>query len=259
MLQAEPHFAEVFASPKARMATAEEVVSSMEQHGVDTSVVLGTNWCSPERSREANDYLLESAARHRGRLVAFCGLPPRGTEAMSLEVERCAAGGARGMGELRPDVMGLDMSDETATTPLAEALERHRLILLLHTSEPVGHPYPGKAGLTPEAVYPFLLLHPNLTVVCAHWGGGLPFYALMPEVARALERTYFDTSASPFLYRPQIYSHAIQMVGEAKVLFGSDFPLMPQHRPLSEIRSLSLPQRVEHLVLGGNATKLLGL
>ncbi|MDP6099861.1 MAG: amidohydrolase family protein [Dehalococcoidia bacterium] len=259
MLRAEPHFAEVFASPRARMATAEEVISSMEQDEVDTSVVLGANWGAPERCREANDYLLESAARHQGLLVAFCGLTPGDTETAALEIERCAAAGAMGVGELRPDVMGLDMSNEATTAPIYRALERHRLILLLHTSEPVGHFYPGKAGMTPETLYPFLLLHPSLTVVCAHWGGGLPFYALMPEVARALEHTYFDTSATPFLYRPQIYNHAIQMVGEDKVLFGSDYPLMPQRRPISEVRSLSLPQRVENLLLGGNAAKLLGL
>lgn len=239
------------------MATAEEVIVSMEQDGVDASVVLGGNWGAVERCREANDYLLEAAARYPGRLIAFCGLPPGGGEASVREIERCAGAGARGMGELRPDVLGLRLDDEKAMAPLAEALERHRLILLMHTSEPVGHTYPGKARLTPDAVYPFLLRFPRLTVVCAHWGGGLPFYALMPEVAQALKNTYFDTAASPFLYRPQIYRHVIHLVGDDKVLFGSDFPLMPQHRPLSEIRSLSLPQPAEALILGGNARRLL--
>ncbi len=259
LLKAEPHLAEIYSSPKARMATAEEVAASMEQDGVGSSVVLGANWASAERCREANDYLLESAARYPGRLIAFCGLPPGGSEAAVREIERCAGGGARGVGELRPDVLGIELGDEAAMAPLVEAMERHRLMLLMHTSEPVGHTYPGKAHLTPEVVYPFLLRFPGLTVVCAHWGGGLPFYALMPEVARALENTYFDTAASPFLYRPQIYSQAIQIVGEGKVLFGSDFPLMPQGRPIAEIRSLSLPQQVEGLVLGGNAARLLGL
>jgi hypothetical protein len=259
LLRAEPHLAEIYASPKARMATAEEVVASMGQDGVDASVVLGANWGSAERCREANDYLLESAARYPGRLIAFCGLPAGGSQAAVREIERCARGGVRGVGELRPDAMGIELGDETAMASLAEAMQRHRLILLLHTSEPVGHTYPGKGRLTPQVVYPFLLRFPGLTVVCAHWGGGLPFYALMPEVARALENTYFDTAASPFLYRPQIYGQAIQIVGEEKVLFGSDFPLMPQGRPMAEVRSLSLPQHIEELILGGNAARLLGL
>lgn len=259
LLRAEPHLAEIYTSPTARMATAEELVASMEQDGVAASVVLGANWGSAERCREANDYLLESAARYPGRLIAFCGLPPNGSEAAVREIERCAGGGARGVGELRPDVLGMDLGDERAMAPLVEAMQRQRLILLMHTSEPVGHTYPGKGRLTPEVIYPFLLRFPRLTVVCAHWGGGLPFYALMPEVARALENTYFDTAASPFLYRPQIYSQAIQLVGEEKVLFGSDFPLMPQGHPIAEIRSLSLPPHAEGLVLGGNARRLLGL
>lgn len=259
LLKAEPHLAELYSSPKARMAMAEEVVASMEQDGVDASVVLGGHWGSAERCREANDYLLESAARYSGQLIAFCGLPPGGGGAAVREMERCIRGGARGVGEVRADVLGLRLDDEEATAPLAEALERHRLILLMHTSEPVGHTYSGKARLTPDLIYPFLLRFPQLTVVCAHWGGGLPFYALMPEVARAFQNTYFDTAASPFLYRPQIYRHAMELVGAEKVLFGSDFPLMPQRRPMAEIRSLSLPQETEALILGGNARRLLRL
>ena len=38
----------------------------------------------------------------------------------------------------------------------------------------------------------------------AHWGGGLPFYGLMKkEGPEVLRRVYFDTAASPYLYRPR--------------------------------------------------------
>jgi predicted TIM-barrel fold metal-dependent hydrolase len=143
--------------------------------------------------------------------------------------------------------------------PFIEVIKKHKLILHTHASEPVGHQYPGKGGITPDILYPFIISYPDLTIVCAHWGGGLPFYALMPEVEKAMSNVFFDTAASPFLYRPQVYNQVIQLVGSDKILFGSDFPLMGQGRLLKEIGSLDLPQETKGLVLSGNARRLLNI
>jgi len=95
-------------------------------------------------------------------------------------------------------------------------------------------------------------------VVCAHWGGGLPFYALMPEVATALSNTFFDTAATPFLYRPQVFESVAAMVGADKVLFGSDYPLLSPKRVMEQIESSGLPWESKAMILGGNAQRLLG-
>jgi hypothetical protein len=123
----------------------------------------------------------------------------------------------------------------------------------------VGHDYPGKGAITPDVLYPFITSFPDLTIVCAHWGGGLPFYALMPEVKKAMSNVFFDTAASPFLYSPQVYTQVIQLVGTDKILFGSDYPLLAQGRLLGEIRSLDLPEETKNLILSGNAQRLLGI
>ena len=68
----------------------------------------------------------------------------------------------------------------------------------------------------------------------------MPFYALMPEVKKALANTWFDTAASPFLYDPAIYGQAIDTVGAEHILFGSDYPLMPQSRAIKEIQSIDI-------------------
>jgi len=132
------------------------------------------------------------------------------------------------------------------------------MILLTHASEPVGHQYAGKGAVTPERLYPFIQSNPGLKLVCAHWGGGLPFYALMPEVKRALANVYFDTAASPFLYHPQIYRQAAELIGADKILFGSDYPLMPQSRVIKEVKAAGLSAEAEDKILGGNARRLLG-
>ena len=178
---------------------------------------------------------------------------PSPTKAAVAEIERCAQAGLKGVGEMRPDMQLFDLSDEMVIDPFVEALNHHRLILLTHASEPVGHKYQGKGGITPDILYPFIAAHPQLTIVCAHWGGGLPFYNLMPEVKEAMKNVYFDTAASPFLYSPDVYNQVIQLVGADKVLFGSDYPLLPPRRLLEEIEALDLNQETKELMLSGNA------
>ncbi len=252
-------FAILYSSPNTKLVTADELIASMDKEGVDISVVLNIGWTTHELCVETNSYILESIARYPQRLIGFCTVQPRSLDAALDEIERCAQGGIRGIGEMRPDMQLLDLRDEEITKPFIEVITKHNLIVLTHASEPVGHKYPGKGAITPELLYPFITSYPDLTIVCAHWGGGLPFYALMPEVRMAMNKVFFDTAASPFLYSPQIYNQVIQLVGADKILFGSDYPMLSQGRLLKEIKSLDLPEETEHLLLSGNAQRLLGI
>ena len=258
-IDSDPCFAILYSDEKARLATADELISSMDRAGVDVSVILNIGWTTHELCLETNDYILESISRYPKRLVGFCSVQLQSPEAALKEIERCAGGGIKGVGELRPDMQLLDISDEQLINPLVDILKKHNLILLTHTSEPVGHIYPGKGAVTPEVLYPFIADNPELTIICSHWGGGLPFYALMPEVKQAISNVYFDTAASPLLYSPRIYEQVVQLVGADKILFGSDYPLLEQERIIKEIKSAGLPAEMEDKILGGNARRLLGI
>ena len=252
-------FALLYADEKAKLATAEELIERMDREGVDISVIVNYGWATHELCVETNDYILESIAHYPKRLIGFCAVQPQSIEASVAEIERCAEGGARGIGELRPDLQGTSFTDEETVRALAEALGKHNLILMLHTSEPVGHLYPGKGSVTPDIFYPLITRCPDLPIVCAHWGGGLPFYALMPEVKKALQNVYYDTAASPFLYHPQIYRQVSHLTGIDRILLGTDYPLIPPSRYFKEIHSTDLTEAEKDLILGGNARKLLGI
>lgn len=256
-VKADTCFAQLYSQPKARMVTAEELIASMDETGIDLSVVLNAGWVSHELCVRTNDYILDSVSRHSARLVGFCAIQPRVGEAAVRELERCARGGAKGIGELRADLQGFDLTDKTTMQPIVDAMLEHNLILLPHSSEPVGHQYPGKGCTTPNILYSFITSFPNLKVVCAHWGGGLPFYALMPEVDKALANVFFDTAATAFLYKPEIFEHLAHVVGSGKVLFGTDYPLMHQSRVIAQIQSARLSEEDKAKILGNNGQKLL--
>ena len=258
-IENDPCFALLYSRKEAKLATTDELIESMDKAGIDISVIVNTGWTTHDMCVETNDYILESIARYPQRLIGFCAVQPLSCESAMTEIERCARGGARGIGEIRPDMQLFDLGDEEIIPPFIEALRKHRLILLTHASEPVGHDYPGKGIITPDMLYPFIARHPDLTMVCAHWGGGLPFYALMPEVKEAMKNVFFDTAASPFLYRPQVYTQVSQLVGSDRILFGSDYPLLAQARLLQEINSADLSEEEKGLILAGNAQILLGI
>ena len=242
-VERDPCFAILYSDPKAKIATADELIG----------------WTTHELCVETNDYIIDAVSRYPQRLVGFCAVQPQSAKAAAAEIERCAGVGIRGVGEMRPDIQLFDLGDEMVMSPLVEVLKEHKLVLLLHSSEPIGHDYPGKGIMTPDILFSFIVSFPDLTIVCAHWGGGLPFYALMPEVKKAMGNVYFDSAASPFLYTPEVYSQVIQLVGADRVLFGSDYPLLAQSRLLKEIKALNLAEETKSLVLAGNALRLLGI
>ena len=255
-VKADPCFALLYSDPKAKIATADELITSMDEAGVDGCVILNIGWMKHELCVESNDYILEALTRYPKRLTGFGAVQPKSPEA-AREIERCAKSGIRGIGELRPDIELFNPESGEIMQPIIEVMRKYKLILLTHSSEPVGHNYPGKGTTTPDVLYSLITSFPDLTIVCAHWGGGLPFYALMPEVGKVLLNVFFDTAASPFLYRPEVYQQAIQLLGVDKILFGSDYPLLSQSQIIGEINSLGLKEEVKTKILGGNARRLL--
>jgi hypothetical protein len=258
-VKADEAFAQIYSNKKSKIATAEDLIENMDRDGVDVSVIVNYGWSTHGLCVETNDYILESVARYPKRLIGFGAVASFDSENSLSEIERCARGGLRGIGELRPDCQPPGFAQKKALEPFVELLRQHKLLLMTHASEPVGHIYAGKGIATPAVLYWFITYFPDLTVVFAHWGGGLPFYALMPEVQKALANVYFDTAISPFLYRPEVYRQVSQLVGADKILFGSDFPVMLPSRILGEIDTAGLVEEEKNSIISGNARRLLGV
>jgi predicted TIM-barrel fold metal-dependent hydrolase len=259
LLARDATFAALFSRPGSPMATAEALIDAMDQAHVSRAVVMGVGWCDRALAEEVNDYIAESVARYPDRLSGFCSVNPAWGDGAAVEMERCAAAGLRGVGELHPDTQGFDITDKPGLAPVMDTARRLGLPVLVHSSEPVGHRYPGKGRTTPGKLYRFIENFPENPVVCAHWGGGLPFYAMMPEAPEVLRNVYFDMAASPFLYRPQVVATVAGLVGADKVLFATDYPLIQHGRLMRQVEESGLDSSDREAILGGNAARLLGL
>ena len=234
-LPRDERFASLYTDPRARMATAEEVLAEMDRTGVAVSIVFGFPFRDQGLCREGNDYVLSAVAAWPGRLAGLACVSPAESGA-AAELERCLDGGMRGCGELAP---GGSSEEIHALSEVAGLLRERELPLLLHSNEPVGHGYPGKNAFGPAACVDCAATYPGLKIVFAHMGGGTFLYEAMPELRKTLADAYYDTAALPYLYEPVVYRAAEATAGAHKVLFGSDYALLSPARYRAGLGELS--------------------
>ncbi|MBM4272986.1 MAG: amidohydrolase [Deltaproteobacteria bacterium] len=253
----EPGFRLLYDSPKSKMVGPEELVRGLDEEGMDGAVVLGFPWRREQNWRRHNEVILEAMRRWPRRLMGFCAVNPRFPGAVR-EVERCLAAGARGVGELAFYMTDRSEDLTALLAPIAELCHHYQAPLLLHATDRAGPEYPGRM-LTPlAAVYKAIKAFPETIWILAHWGGRLPFYGLLKkEAPEILRNVYYDTAASPFIYRPVIYRVVAEMVGPEKILFGSDYPLLGLKRYLDDMAEANLPEDWKEMILGKNLAKLM--
>ncbi len=255
----EPVFKLMFGHGRSRMADPEGMLAEMGAAGVDMAVLMPFPWFGLKRCAENNEFLLELQASHPDRFAVFASTNPRHGAAAAAEARRCLEAGACGLGELHSEPQGFDPADAELMAPFAELAREYGVPLLIHVNEPVGHIYPGKGPVTPAEIYRLVTAFPDVLLILPHWGGGLPFYELMPEVERACANVYYDSAASPFLYRSEIYGLAARAAGVHKILFATDYPLIPYERTLRDAREGIADEALEKAILGENACRLLHL
>jgi len=255
----DPWFNELYANPQIGLASAEDLIEEMELSGVDVSVTFSFGWMDPGLIEETNSYVIDAMSRYPGRIFGMAVLQPTNGLRAIHELERCAKAGMIGLGELMPHGQGYKLSDISLLAPIMEVVRHHQLLVLSHCSEPVGHVYPGKGDVTLQDIVAFLTAFPDIRFVAAHWGGGLPFYTLMPEIQRITANVWYDTAATVYLYRQDIFPIVANLVGVERILFASDYGLLRQRRIIDHIKQSGLDEDALLKVLGENARNLLGL
>ena len=206
-------------------ANAEEALECADKAGIYGLVMQGWYWNDIEILKYHNDYMAEKIKEHPCRLKAFMCTNPKFGDKAVYEIERCSKLGFSGIGELGPGGNGYDFEDPDFLNVLALA-EEYDFPVNIHCGEPVGHKYPGK-DMTSLAPLPDIVMkHPDLKLILAHMGGGLPFYEMNPKYRGKFDNVYYDTAANPLLYRIESFKAVISMIGNRRLMYGSDFPLL---------------------------------
>jgi predicted TIM-barrel fold metal-dependent hydrolase len=256
----EPAFEKLYQSPRSRLIGANDMLAAMDGNQVEQAVIFGFPWKDQSLFQKHNDYIIQVVNRYPDRFVGLGCFDPF-SKGAAAETHRCLKQGElSGIGELAFYQSGIDHSALDRLKPVMAICADLDVPVLIHTNEPIGHSYPGKTPNTLTQIYQLIDSFAQNKIVLAHWGGGLFFYSLLKkEVKQRLKHVYFDTAASPYLYDPKVYRLAIELIGVEKILFGSDFPLLPPKRYVDEMKAAGLSDTEIEQICGLNAAKLFNL
>jgi aminocarboxymuconate-semialdehyde decarboxylase len=237
----------------------DEKLAFMTRHGIDQSVIsLGNPWLDPIPPNAAhslahilNAELAKLETQTGGRLCAL-GVLPSGAVHASVEAVRDVARtpGLHGVVmSLRPCGMRLD---DPMLDPLWQQLEESRVPAFIHPhygaamddltgfghSLPVGVAFPVETTVAvARLVFAGVLVRfPDLALMVAHGGGTLPYLAGRLDAAwRSDASTHARLPHPPsidlaklaldaVLYRAAPMRGAADLVGAARLMFGTDHP-----------------------------------
>lgn len=247
----------LYDSGQARLVDHRGLEEEMNSSGVQRAVAMGFPWEREDHCAAQNDYFRGVHDESGGMILPFGSVPVSGSADIRKWVRDIRKAGLSGVGEVGFYRDGMSPANIDLLRRLLAAVSEEGLPLCLHVNEPVGHSYPGKYDPRLGEMYAAVADHPDATVIFSHWGGGLLFYELMPEVSNALKNCYYDTAASPYLYTDGIYEAAMGIIGPGRILFGSDYPLLSPARYLEAIGKCIVDREARAGILGENAARVL--
>ncbi|TVP80012.1 MAG: amidohydrolase [Puniceicoccaceae bacterium] len=269
MARGETHWAELVA-PTDRTSIQgwsdpATMLGAMDAAGVDRAVLLGWYWQQAATCQWHNAVMAEWMRFAPDRFLAFASIYPDST--VLEQLKNAQSLGFCGVGEIHLGVQPWDISSDVWQT-LAEWCTAQAWPINFHVTEAAGHPQAESVATPLQTFIDIARKTPELKMILAHWGGGLPFFALNPKLKPVLRNVYFDTAASPLLYDMTIFRQVIQLVGPEHVLYGSDYPLRlyPREQKLPDMqRFVTAIQHDAQLspeeckwILGGNFARLPG-
>jgi len=247
-------------------ATSGVLLRDMDRAGIEKAVLLGWYWENQETCDLQNGWYTGLIKEHPDRLLAFATVQPRAKEAALESLQRALDAGCCGIGELFPQAQEFAYDDTYFIRVLQIAAERG-IPVNLHVTDPLA-PTTAVTRATPLEKFVRLAKDfPEVKLILAHWGGGLPFYELNSRLRETLRNVSYDCAASSLLYEKRIFRQVIDLVGVDRVLYGSDYPLLmyprDQRAPefkrfLNDVVTAGLNVEEQEKVLGKNLLRLLG-
>ena len=210
----------------------------------------------------SSEDIATQAAEHADVLIPFGSVDPRqGSEAVERARRLVTEHGVRGF-KFHPSLQAFS-PDDAAFYPLWEAIEDLGVPALFHTGQNgIGAGLPGGRGIKLRYSNPILLDDvaadfPGLTVILAH--PSVPWQAEAISMATHKSNVFIDLSGwRPKYFPPELVRAAGGML-RAKVLFGTDYPLITPERWLEDFAELGIKPELLDGILKHNAAGVLGL
>jgi len=225
--------------------TIPNLIEEMDRMGVEKSIVLAIDM--PGGSQNS----LHQAKYLQGnpRLIPFCAVNVQ-SRRWEEDMDRCVAMGARGL-KVHPYAQFLP-PNHSRMMKLYKRWSKTGLPVLFHTANNGLEPSFLRKLSDMELYEEPLKKFPEIPFIMGH--AGMLFYELAVKYAKAHGNTYLEIGGQP----PQNIRHMIEILGNDKILFGTDWPFYPLILPLAKVLVATETDRESRdLILSGNAFRLI--
>jgi predicted TIM-barrel fold metal-dependent hydrolase len=262
---------------EATIYTPEMLLAHMDWAGVDKAVLLqGIAY------GDCNQYVLEALSRYPDRLVGAAYLDPWDPGYRRMLEMICASSAFRAVKLECSEATGLcgihpeARLDAPSLAWLWDELERRELVLVVDLGAV------GSRSYQTRAMRAIAEEHPDLKIVIAHLGQPSPAVEADPKrwnlwleqidlgrlpnlwFDNASLLTYLPSEDYPYPSAERYMRLAIERIGPAKIMWGSDQPGLlshatyPQLVRLARLHTRFLSPGEQAMVLGGNASQVYG-
>ncbi|MCG8460644.1 MAG: amidohydrolase family protein [Holophagales bacterium] len=228
-------------------------LASMAQAGVSRGLISA--WVAPGRVMISNDEVAGFVDQSDGRLIGVGSVDISDPMAAVREIRRCVR--ELGFKAIRvlPWLWELPPTHARFYPVYVECCE-----LGVPFCTQVGHTgplMPSEYGRPIPYIDQVALDFPDLVIVGGHIG--YPWTEEMVAVATKHPNVYIDTSAYTADRYPEALVRYLRHHGRTKVLFGSNWPMIPPAKALAGLPKLELDDETRELFLAGNAIRVFGL
>lgn len=208
----------------------------MDQFNVEKSILFARD----------NDLTKETVARFPGRLVGYVWPNPHEPQAAELVRIALKEWDFRGI-KLHPLRHAFLPTDEVVQ-PIMHEAERAHVPVAIHSGHP---PYS-----EPWSIGELAEMYPTVEIVMLHMGHGHGVYIQAAiKTAKRYDNIILETSGMPMHSK---IKEAVNVIGERRVVYGSDIPFHHTSVELQRIKMAGLSESQLQLVLHDNAaTQLL--
>jgi predicted TIM-barrel fold metal-dependent hydrolase len=228
----------------------ENSIAVMDRQGIDIAITsisapgiyFGNSDFTCKLARECNEFSARMVNKYPDRFGAFAVLPLPDIEASLVELEYALDILNLDGVTLLTNIEGLYLGDIKYKEIFSE-LNRRKSVVFVHPNTPPSDTLP---MVVKPAILEFVfdttraianLIHtgtikrfPDIRFIFSHGGGTVPFITWRvsfgnKKIIDQLKRFYYDTAVSA---TPYAFSSLLKLVEPSHILFGSDYPFLPE-------------------------------
>ncbi len=225
--------------------TTSNLIKDGERAGI-TKFVVHSCATTSSQVRKINEFIKREIDEHK-EFIGFMTLHQDLTEEeIEFEINWCLNNGFKGV-KLHPDFQKFYIDDEKVEK-IYKAVS-NKFPILFHIGD---DRYDFSA---PERLVKIAKKYPNVNFIAAHFGGYRQWDKV--DVYKGLKNVYFDTCSSLSFISSERAKEIIEMLGEDRFFFATDFPMWDAKTELERFNKIDLTSEQKEKIFSKNIKKLL--